>query len=77
MGYWALNDVNTLLRRSRERAKRIFHSAKGWHLLTREGMTVGPYETRSDAEDALKEHFEDTVVPRHSGTRGGGSGFGK
>jgi hypothetical protein len=77
MGYWALNDVNTLLRRSRDRAKRIFHSATGWHLLTREGVTVGPYESRCDAEDALREHFEDTLVPGLSGARGGGSGFGK
>lgn len=63
MGYWALNDVNTLLRRARDRGRRIFRSAAGWHLLTREGMTMGPYESRDEAEDALREHIEDTVVP--------------
>lgn len=63
MGYWALNDVDTLLRRARNRGRRIFRSAAGWHLPTREGMTVGPCESRDAAEDSLREHIEDAVVP--------------
>ncbi|HSG87644.1 MAG TPA: DUF6316 family protein [Pseudomonadales bacterium] len=67
--YWALNEVNTLIRRSRDRARRVFRSAKGWHLLTREGMTVGPYDTRTEAEAALRAHFEITERPGHGVVR--------
>lgn len=64
MGYFALDEVDNLLRRSRDRVKRIFRGAGGWQILTLEGMTVGPYESRDKAEDALREHFEDTLVPK-------------
>lgn len=63
MGYWAQNDVDTLLRRARDRGRRIFRSAVGWHPLTRGGRTMGSHESRNAAEDALREHIEDTVVP--------------
>ena len=63
MSYWALNEVNNLLKRSRDRARRVFEGAGGWQILTREGMTMGPYASRDEAEDALREHFEDTLVP--------------
>lgn len=64
MTYFALDEVDMLLKRSRDRAQRVFRSAAGWQILTREGMTVGPYPSRNDAEDALREHFEDTLVPK-------------
>ena len=69
MSYFALDEVDQLLKRSRDRVRRIFRGAGGWQILTLEGMTAGPYDTRDEAEEALREHFEDTVVPRETTQR--------
>lgn len=63
MSYRALDEVEQVLQRSRDRVKRVFRDALGWQILTLEGMKAGPYETRGAAEEALREHFEDTLVP--------------
>lgn len=84
MAYFNFGEVNDLIKRSKGRVQRIFRNARGWHLLTREGMTMGPYESKEAAEDTLREHFEDTVVPgmdrrrsnERSGDRDGGDGDG-
>jgi hypothetical protein len=63
MAYFNFGEVDDLIKRSKGRIQRIFRNARGWHMLTREGMTMGPYDSKEAAEETLREHFEDTVVP--------------
>lgn len=69
MAYLAISEMEQVLRRSRDRVKRVFRDALGWQILTLEGITAGPYETRDEAEEALRDHFEDTLVPKFTPRR--------
>ena len=69
MGYLALDEVEQVLKRSRDRVKRVFQDATGWQILTLEGMKAGPYDTRDEAEEARRDHFEDTLVPNKKSAR--------
>ena len=71
MAYLALDEMEQVLKRSRDRVKRVFKDAMGWQILTLEGMKAGPYETRDEAEEALHDHLEETLVPHDRTKRPG------
>lgn len=69
MAYLALDEMEQVLQRSRDRFKRVFKDALGWQILTLEGVKAGPFETRAEAEEALHDHLEDTLVPANKKRR--------